>query len=804
MLARSAATSSCARRGAAAAFAVSAALSAQGAVSGAESSGLPSSDAASTAAASDIAVLTVTFEGRTPPGIAYAVREGSELLMDVDTLARLGIAYDPSTARQVDGRVLAPLGAVAGLRWSLIEKEQRLVLSFEPTSRPLSNIPFGYSTAPRPLTPDWGGYVNYGVYSTPAIEGTRIEGAGSTLGGSIGASIFGPYGIGATSVLINAKTTADVTGSQTVFLDTNWRWDDLGKLRTLQVGDAIAAPGWWGQAVRFGGVQFSSNYTLQPGFITYPLLAVGGLATAPSTTEVLVNDIRIGNQNVPAGPFSITNIPTITGAGDLNLVVRDAFGQERVISQPFYVAQQLLRPGLTEFSISAGAERLNYGIRNFDYGQGYASAYARTGLTQNLTAEARAEFDQDGATAGLGGDLLVGRVGVVSVGAAFSRVNGASGARYLLGFDRQGRLLSFGARATRATSGYAEIGQPLPRVSSSSTAFFRAPLGDLGALSLGYTGQRYFTAQPVSVYTASFSRGFVGRAYLTLSLSRYTSSITQTQALALVTVPIDPLTSATASVQSTKSGEDVEHRGEALLQRSLPIGQGFGYYMRANTDRLLAGGVSYAGPYGQYTLEASDADGATALRASATGAVAWVGRHFIASQSIEQGFAVVRVGDLGDVRVLQENQEVGRTRGGTLALTQIPALSPIKIAVDPVSVPMEISLEEVAREVVLLPRTGVLVDFKAMRDRTALVRLVLPSGQPVPVGATVTIDGRAEAFPVGFDGEAFLTRVTERQAITVRFNGSECRVVLPLDAESAHSNTGPLACDPRPAGGAAR
>jgi len=134
-----------------------------------------------------------------------------------------------------------------------------------------------------------------------------------------------------------------------------------------------------------------------------------------------VNDVRIGNQNVPAGPFSITNIPTITGAGDLNLVVRDAFGQQRVISQPFYIAQQLLQPGLTEFSISAGAERLNYGIRNFDYGQGYASGYLRAGLTRNLTAEARAEFDRDNATAGVGADLLVGQLGVVSAGAALRR-----------------------------------------------------------------------------------------------------------------------------------------------------------------------------------------------------------------------------------------------------------------------------------------------------------------------------------------------------------------------------------------------
>lgn len=800
MRARSVATSRCARRRATAALAASAVFAAHGAAAG-----VRSPDPMQVAAApAELAVLTITFEGRESAGIAYAMREGSELLLDVDTLARLGIAYDASTRRTVDGRVLAPLGAIAGLRWHVLEQEQRLVLAFDPKSRPMSNIPFGYATAPRPLTPDWGGYVNYGLYSTPTFDGNRIDGAGNSLGGSIGASVFGPHGIGTTSALVNAKSAADLNQARTVFLDTNWRWDDLGKLRTLQVGDGVAAPGWWGQAVRFGGVQFSSNYSLQPGFVTYPLLAIGGLATVPSTTDILVNDVRVGSQNVPTGPFSITNIPTITGAGDLNLVVRDAFGQQRVISQPFYVAQQLLRPGLTEFSISAGAERRNYGIRNFDYGEGYASGYLRRGFTGNLTAEARAEVDRDGGAVGAGADLLVGQLGVVSAGAALSQVNGAAGAKYLLGFDRQGRLLSFGARATRATSGYAEIGQPLPRVSSSSTAFLRAPLGDFGALSVGYTGQRYFSAQPVSVYTASFSRSIVGNAYLTLSLNRYASSTTQTQALALVTVPLDPLTSATASVVSTKSGDDIEHRAEALLQRSLPVGEGFGYYLRANTDRLLAGGVSYAGSYGRYSLEGSDAAGTTALRASATGAVAWVGSDFVFTQSIEQGFAVVRVADLEGARVLQENQEVGRTRSGKLALTQIPALNPIKIAVDPVTVPMDVSLDDVAREVVLLPRTGVLVDFKATRERTALVKLVLPSGQPVPTGATVTIDGRAETFPVGFDGEAFLTRVTEHQDITVRFNGSLCRIAVAPDAGAVHSSLGPLICNVRPAGGGDR
>jgi outer membrane usher protein FimD/PapC len=68
----------------------------------------------------------------------------------------------------------------------------------------------------------------------------------------------------------------------------------------------------------------------------------------------------------------------------------------------------------------------------------------------------------------------------------------------------------------------------------------------------------------------------------------------------------------------------------------------------------------------------------------------------------------------------------------------------------------------------------------------------------------VTVDGRAESFPVGFDGEAFLTRATERQDITVRFGGASCRVAVAVDGAAVHSNVGPLTCDARPVGGAGR
>jgi outer membrane usher protein FimD/PapC len=65
--------------------------------------------------------------------------------------------------------------------------------------------------------------------------------------------------------------------------------------------------------------------------------------------------------SVQPGPFQLTNVPIVTGAGQMQLVVRDLLGRETVISQSYCIAPVLLAPGVTDFSFEAGALRENYG-----------------------------------------------------------------------------------------------------------------------------------------------------------------------------------------------------------------------------------------------------------------------------------------------------------------------------------------------------------------------------------------------------------------------------------------------------------
>ena len=127
-------------------------------------------------------------------------------------------------------------------------------------------------------------------------------------------------------------------------LDTTWTRDFPDQLATLRLGDSISTPGAWGRAVRFGGVQYGTNFSTQPSLVTTPLLAAQGEALVPSTVDVFVNGRQVASAAVPPGPFAIDNVPALTGSGQLQVVVTDVLGRQQVLSQPYYSGMALLRP----------------------------------------------------------------------------------------------------------------------------------------------------------------------------------------------------------------------------------------------------------------------------------------------------------------------------------------------------------------------------------------------------------------------------------------------------------------------------
>src|SRR5205807_1753009 len=89
---------------------------------------------------------------------------------------------------------------------------------------------------------------------------------------------------------------------------------------------------------------------------------------------------------VPSGPFTIQDLPVVTGGGDARIVVRDVLGRERVVYLPYYASPRLLQQGLHDFSYEIGAVRENFGITSADYGRFMSAATHRLGLQPNEPA----------------------------------------------------------------------------------------------------------------------------------------------------------------------------------------------------------------------------------------------------------------------------------------------------------------------------------------------------------------------------------------------------------------------------------
>ncbi len=294
-----------------------------------------------------------------PSPVTLVVRRDVDgaLLIRAEDLASLRLKVPPRGAVQVNGeryyRLGPEMGAVVAFDAANMQGQVTLpAQAFMPTQRATTA-----ADAPRATRSAPGAFVNYDMSAEQS--GNRRQG-----GGFFELGLFGNQGVLTGTMVANVEPER----RHVARLDTTWTRDFPDRLATLRVGDSISSPGSWGRAVRFGGLQFGTNFNTQPMLVTTPLLAAQGEAVVPSTVDIFVNGRPIASESVPPGPFSIDHLPVLTGAGQLQVVVTDALGRQQVMMQPYYSGTALLRPDLAEYSFELGSIREDYGKSSFAYG----------------------------------------------------------------------------------------------------------------------------------------------------------------------------------------------------------------------------------------------------------------------------------------------------------------------------------------------------------------------------------------------------------------------------------------------------
>ena len=140
------------------------------------------------------------------------------------------------------------------------------------------------------------------------------------------------------------------------------------------------------------------------------------------------------------------------------------------------------------------------------------------------------------------------------------------------------------------------------------------------------------------------------------------------------------------------------------------------------------------------------------------------------------------------MRVYKDNQLIGRTdASGNALVPSVRAYEVNPVSIEALDLPMDARVDALQRDALAYYRSGVLLRFPVGRSHGATVKIRLPNGSPLPAGATVRLEqpGQPDAldqpdtvFPVGFDGEVYLSGLSARNVLRATWRGQSCLMAV--------------------------
>jgi len=731
--------------------------------------------------------LDVTLNGAAR-GLVHFGDRARQLWASAASLRQLGFVLPPGTADPV------ALAELPGLQVQYDAAQQRLTLT-----APLALLNLPETTLSVPGIPPHqvssapGLLLNYDLYGTAGEHSTASLSAYNEL------RAFGRWGVVSSTSLSQWQRSDGARQSRTVRLDTGWSQSWPDRLLTLRVGDTLTGSAGWSRATRIGGIQIGSNFALQPYLVTTPVPALLGSATLPSQIDLYVNGMRQYNGQVPAGPFQLNTLPSISGAGNAQVVLTDAFGRSTTLNFSLYGTQALLKPGLTSWSAELGWVRQNYGLASNDYArQPMLSGTWRRGLSDTVTAEAHAEATKGLVNAGAGGAWLLGQAGVLTGALAHSSGAGRNGSQLNLGYHWNDRRFNVALNGSRSSGLYRDVatlyGSAVARASGSATVGFNAD--QAGSFSLSYLYQNY-PGQTASRYVSAGWYKSLGRSTsLSVTANRDLTDRRLYSVFLNLSWALDGRTSASAGLQRDDSGT----YATASATRSTPSEGGWGWNAAARAGGGQNGGrgeLNYLGPWGRYAAGVNAQPGSNYAYGNANGALVFMDGRPFAARQIYDAFALVSTSGVPDVPVRLENRPIGRTDGhGHLLVTPLNAYQNNKLGINPMDLPAALRIERVDAIATPGDRAGTLVEFAIEPVRAAVVTLHDGAGQPLALGSGVQVNGQAGTAIVGYDGEVYLDTLAEHNLLRVQTPKGACtaRFDQQPQADGAIPRIGPLVC----------
>jgi len=764
---------------------------------GAAALGEPDPGAATLGAAGLVAegsgLLLLVVNGVEGKDVPVVIRK-SDVLVRVSDLESAGLRNFAGRRETVSGELYVSLASLSPqIVFRLDEKAVALRITAQAAALPLQRVDL--APAPPPIAEPSGDSSAFLNYTAQINERRELFGFGEAGANVAGALLYS-----------GVSWTADnrvVRGLSNVTIDrpeATQRWI---------AGDSFASLGSLGGGALLGGLSVSREFSTDPYRVHSPLPGASGATQTPSTLQVFVNGALVHEEQIAPGRFELTNVPVSTGAGTIRTVLRDAFGRETEIASPYYFNSGLLRPGLSDYSYSAGVQRLSFASESVAYGAPLLLGRHRWGLTDFFTGGLRFELGE-GLQSG-GATLTFGTgFGDVEIAGAASRDASVPGRAASFIYTLTTRLITVGARVQALSDHYANSSlrafEDRRRLEVNLAAGI--PVGR--SLTVSLEGDSSFWRDQPRSDTASMRASvFLGRGlYASLSggATRVEGGRPVSEFAAGLLWAFDERSIASASQVRRDGGAMVS----ALdAQRSLPLANGVGYRLHAEKadqfDQPTGSALlQYQGDHGRYELNGVKTLTGYGGSFSAAGGLAFIDGSIFATRPLQDGFALVRVPGVGNVHAFLNNQEVGTTDSSGALL--VPNLTPYlgnRLSIRDTDLPLDFQLAAVERVTSAPLRGGTIVRFPARRlsGVSGSVIFEWPTGRtavPAYGELSVELNGEQITSPIGAEGRFYLEDLPPGlYPADVSSRIGDCKLTLSVsDQASAIQELGELRCRP--------
>jgi len=711
----------------------------------------------------EMAILEIVLNGETRGTYFVEATDAGDFLLNADDFQELGIPVPDREAVWITDEKFYSLAQLPGVAFTLDEARLALKVTVNPNLLPMKRIDF---TQKRPheteLPLETSLFLNYGLSVAGDDEDTlRQTDLNHELAFRSGKNLFLTDGI---------YTSSDLESGYTRLLSRMIR-DDRTSLRRFTIGDHYVLSGPLGGQVLIGGAGYAKDYDIDPYYINYPSVQLGGAAATPSTAEIYIDGMLVRKEELPPGPFVLENITRYEGAGDVEIIIRDAFNHEQHIIHPFYQAERLLLPGKHEFSYNAGALRELFGVESNEYGDTVFSVYHRYGFRDWLTLGASAELSPDFFSLSPRASLKWQHYGFFDFAVSSSSGDSEhSGIAVAAEYFYRNRKVSTGLKVRRFSEKFSRLDDFLRLERPDLEAQFRIGYSTVGfgSLNLTMTSTTFHVGDEKDELALTYNRR------LARSLSMYITanhiSALEDETILLLGFNFSPWRH---NQLSARIEERENSRSASIsLQKDPPTGAGYGYRATIDTIQTDANdteSITLAGQYNgrngiiraESTLADIDGDSHPTYLASASGAVTMIGGQAFLTRPVRDSFTLVKVGELEGIRVVRNAEEIGQTNAeGFVVLPELTSYYDNEISLRDEDIPIEYGLETSRLFVQPALRSGSCITFSAQRIQPLIGRFGFnQGGKIVPYEyrpLKVQIGDSVIETQSGFNGEFYI------------------------------------------------